>query len=82
MASLLKQERLHDALADAPMWAADLDAGTLTVGARTYPADVIGTGSIATETFVSGWANPTTHSTRPPHRCGASARSARSAGPR
>jgi hypothetical protein len=58
IASLLKQERLQDALGDRAGWAADLEAGTLRIADLELAADVIGTESIPGRTFVWGWANP------------------------
>jgi hypothetical protein len=60
VASLLKQTRLLVAVPEEVRWTADLDAGTFQLGELTVPADVIGTESSAAQTFLWGWANPST----------------------
>ncbi len=60
IASLLKQERFRATIGTFRRWTADLGAGTLHLGRRPYDADVVGTESIPAQTFVWGWANPST----------------------
>ena len=58
VASVLKQMRLKATLGESFPWHVDHDAGTLHTGHLSCPADVVGTESAATDTFLWGWADP------------------------
>jgi hypothetical protein len=48
---------LEDLRADKP-WNADLVAGTVSIGDDRYDAQLVGTFSLSSHTFLWGWANP------------------------
>jgi hypothetical protein len=60
VASLLKQERLHATLGGRHRFSMDLEEGWFEAGSLRVAADVVGTQSLVTGTFVWGWANPST----------------------
>lgn len=76
VAAALKEARI-EAIARDGEWSADLDEGTLTVGGRTYAAELLGTQSAGDDTFLWGWEHPSA----PEHRRGL-ARTVRDAGER
>jgi len=53
--SMLKQARLEEHLFGAEQWSLDLTAGTLTLGERPVPADLLGLESPAQEAFFWAW---------------------------
>jgi hypothetical protein len=54
----LARARLFDGVARGRSWDADLGAGRLTIGARRYQAQIIGTFARGSRTFLWAWANP------------------------
>ena len=55
--SLEKQTVLSGLLDDSDDWAADLDAGTITLGRHTWRCQLLGSESEVDDTWLWGWAN-------------------------
>ena len=60
--SFEKQLVLNDLLEDDCDWGADLDAGTITLGSKTWQCQLLGSESEADESWLWGWANQSGYS--------------------